>query len=70
MGLMNSPAKRVHGCCQWVRSYGVNEVFTAGMNLFINKLSIPIQKGLGMKKSLINQRVQICSALSSSHYLV
>ena len=26
MGLMNSPAKRAHGCGQWVRSYGVNEL--------------------------------------------
>ena len=47
MGLMNSPAKRAHGCSQWVRSYGVNELIyslQSAMTLFINKLSTPIQK--------------------------
>ena len=26
MGLMNSPAKRAHGCGQWMRSHGVKEL--------------------------------------------
>ena len=39
MGLMNFPAMRAHGCGQWVRSYGVNELYFTHFYLSVSMTS-------------------------------